>query len=105
MAMVYGTVGDYDPQRGVGFALGQDGSGRKYRFTAADLADGAAPIAAGVHVSFEPVSRSRYWRASHVRRVAAPEPRALPRAGLSGPLRAQLDAALLRWTESREGRP
>jgi hypothetical protein len=98
MATVYGTVGAYDPELG-GFALGQDGSGRKYRFAAPDLVDGVAPVV-GVHVAFEPVRRSRYWRAARVRRVvpAPSAPVAGPRAVLSEGLLERLDRALRRWT-------
>jgi cold shock CspA family protein len=60
-----GRVAEFDAGRGVGTI--DDGGGARYRFHAANIADGSRRIEVGAEVSFERLARFGAWEATLIR--------------------------------------
>jgi cold shock CspA family protein len=62
---VEGSVAEFDGGRGIGVVV--DAGGARYRFHAANIADGSRRIEVGTEVSFERLARFGAWEATSIR--------------------------------------
>lgn len=61
-----GRVTEFDAVRGIGTVA--DGGGARYRFHAANIADGTRHIDAGADIEFDRLARFGTWEATAIKR-------------------------------------